>query len=266
MSELIFLKFGGSLITNKDKVAAPRLDVLSRLANEIAAARKAQPELKLVLGHGSGSFGHVPAKKFGTREGVKTKEQWSGFIEVWRQASALNRIVMDALGAAGLQAIAFPPSATISAQDGKVKNWNIEPIQAALGTNLLPVIYGDVVFDSVRGGTILSTEDLFLHLGPILKPTHILLAGDEEGIFSDYPARKSLVELITPKTFSKFAPALGSAAGADVTGGMAGKVSAMLELVKGSPSCKVRIFSGMQPGAVEKAFAGGAVGTLLRAD
>ncbi len=266
--ELIFLKLGGSLITEKDKVATPRPDVLARLAREIAAARAAQPRLQLLLGHGSGSFGHVPAKKHNTRSGVKSAEQWAGFAEVWKQAAALHHIVMDALAGAGLPAVAFTPSAAVSAVDGQMKTWNIEPIKAALAANLLPVVYGDVVFDTDRGGTILSTEDLFVYLAHALQPTRILLAGDEDGIYQDYPQRKKLVTEITPNSFPQFAATLGGAAAAavDVTGGMAGKVQTMLQLVKHAPGCEVRILSGLKDGALQLALSGQALGTLLRAD
>jgi isopentenyl phosphate kinase len=59
---LVFLKLGGSLITDKNQAHTARLDVLERMAFEIAAARAQDQDLKIVLGHGSGSFGHyLPA-------------------------------------------------------------------------------------------------------------------------------------------------------------------------------------------------------------
>ena len=74
-SKLVFLKLGGSLITVKDQPHTPRLDVIERLAQEIAAARSADPGLQILLGHGSGSYGHVPASQFHTRQGVKTRSR-----------------------------------------------------------------------------------------------------------------------------------------------------------------------------------------------
>ena len=62
MPELIFLKLGGSLLTDKTRPQALRPDVLGRLAGEIAAALAARPALWLLIGHGSGSFGHVAAR------------------------------------------------------------------------------------------------------------------------------------------------------------------------------------------------------------
>ena len=35
----------------------------------------------LVIGHGSGSFGHYMASKYGTRKGVDGPDQWAGFAK-----------------------------------------------------------------------------------------------------------------------------------------------------------------------------------------
>src|SRR5690606_20853755 len=111
---------------------------------------------------------------------------WKGFAEVWYQASALNRFVMEALHKTRVPAIALAPSANVIASDGQVSTWEMAPIRRALESGLVPVIYGDVTFDEVRGGTILSTEDLFSYLTQALNPTRILLAGIEEAVWSDF--------------------------------------------------------------------------------
>ncbi len=199
--KLIFIKLGGSLITVKDQPHTPRLDVLDRLAQEIAIARNADPGLQILLGHGSGSYGHVPASQFHTRLGVKTPQEWYGFVEVWRQAAELNHLVMDAMGKAGLPALAFPPSAAVTACEGRVVAWNLEPLQGALMNGLMPVVNGDVVFDQALGGTILSTENLFAHLVSRLHPNRLLFAGMEPGVWRDYPANTHLLPEITPSSF-----------------------------------------------------------------
>ena len=134
---LTLIKLGGSLITDKTRPHTPRLDVLARLADEIASARRVQPGLRLLLGHGSGSFGHVPAQKYGTRQGVHTPAEWLGFVEVWREAAALNHLVMDALAGADVPAIAFSPSAAVIAAGGQAAAWDLSPLSAALEAGLL---------------------------------------------------------------------------------------------------------------------------------
>ena len=263
ISDLQFIKLGGSLITEKGREATPRLDVINRLASELSDIRKSNPDLRILLGHGSGSFGHVPAQKHNTRAGVHTPEGWGGFIEVWQQAAALNHIVMDALLAAGLPAIGFPPSASVSAADGVIAAWNLEPIRSALDSDLLPVVFGDAAFDSVRGGTILSTEDLFVHLAAHFHPSGVLLAGDEDGVYLDFEAHGEIIPEITPS--SDLSHIFESATVADATGGMAGKVQAMFDLIQQIPGCQVRIFSGLVPGNLQRALSGEPLGTLIRA-
>lgn len=263
MTELVFLKLGGSLITDKTQPYTPRLDKLADIALQIAVAISTR-QLSLVLGHGSGSFGHVAAKKHGTRQGVHTPEQWAGFAEVWYQASALNRFVMDALQQAGVPSLALAPVSAVSARDGKIVNWDLAPLQAALAAGLVPVIYGDTIFDSQRGGTILSTEDLFEHLARQLQPQRILLAGLEGAVWADFPERKLRVEKITPASFDEVKARVGASHGADVTGGMESKVRQMLDLVQEIPALTAQIFSGEQPGNIQSVLAGELTGTVIQ--
>lgn len=260
---LLFLKLGGSLITDKSRPSTPRLDVLKRLAGEIAAARKEDPHLRLILGHGSGSFGHVPAKKYGTRSGVATPEEWLGFTEVWWQASALNRLVVESLQKVELPALSFPVSAGAIGEAGQVANWDISPLVAALDAGLLPIVYGDVVFDRQHGGTIFSTEDIFGYLATELNPERILLAGLEAGVYADYPECNQLISEITPENLAEVAPALRGSAATDVTGGMASKVHQMLRLVEANPGLSVYIFSGESSDNVKNALLGVRYGSQI---
>lgn len=264
LENLVLLKLGGSLITDKTRPHTPRPEVLQRLAGEIAAGLSGNPGLRLVLGHGSGSFGHVPAKEYGTRQGVHTPAQWQGFVTVWREAIALNRLVMAALAAAGLPALSFQPSASVSAAGGQVERWDLGPLTAALRAGLLPVVYGDVIFDSVRGGTILSTEDLFTHLARHLGPQRLLLAGLEPGVWADYPVCTRLLKTIRPADLPGIAAALAGSAATDVTGGMASKVQQNLALAQEIAGLEVQIFSGETPGLLERVLAGERSGTLIQ--
>ncbi len=264
MRELVFLKLGGSLITDKDKAYTPRLDKLAELAREIKTALDSNPNLQVVLGHGSGSFGHVAAKKHGTRDGVQTREQWLGFAEVYFQASQLNRHVVEALVGAGLPAISLPPSASIVSDNRKVVRHNVDVIRRALEAGLLPVVQGDVVFDVSLGGTILSTEDFFAFLTGELAPSRILLAGIEAGVWADFPGRTRLVSRIRSGGGEARA-GIGESASTDVTGGMKAKVEQMLALVQKNEGLSAQIFSAEENGFLTRALQGENVGTLLTA-
>jgi len=285
MSELVFLKLGGSLITDKTRAYTARHDKLANLASQIFRSLQADPELRLVLGHGSGSFGHTAAKKYGTREGVPTPTPlvpsghsprsfqergelegggyWKGFAEVWYQATRLNRYVIQALYEAGVPALTFSPAASVWSENGQVVSWDLSQIEAALEVGIVPVVHGDVIFDRAKGGTILSTEDLFEHLARELHPKRILLAGLEEAVWADFPARKHRVEVLTRESFKQIHGGVGESTGADVTGGMQSKVKQMLDLVEQIPGMQALIFSGEEEGNLEKALKGERIGTIV---
>ena len=274
MNNLIFLKLGGSLITDKARPRTPHLDRLKGLCGEIASVLARDPNLLLLIGHGSGSFGHIPAKKYRTREGlpslappeggkVRTGAYWRGFTEVWHEARELNKIVMDALREANIPALAISPSSSVVARDGEAAEWNLAPIKHALAKGITPVVYGDVVFDEIRGGTILSTENLFIHLAREMRPQRILLAGVEDGIYADFPARKQRVTRVSSASYAEIRAGIGQSSGTDVTGGMSSKVEEMLRLVEEIPAIEVQIFSGVKSGNLTRILNGEGLGTLI---
>ncbi len=258
---MIFLKLGGSLITDKSQRETAQIGILQRLAKEMSEAMRAKPEIKLLVGHGSGSFGHAAAAEFGILKGAKTAEEWRGVREVWAAANRLHRIVMDTLLEAGLPVFSFPPSAFTVSNHGEIAQLPHEPIRRALKAGQLPVVQGDIVFDRGQGAAILSTEKVMAHLAQKLKPERILLAGIEEGVFERYPARERVLREISADLIADIQ--LEGADSTDVTGGMAHKVEQALALAKAMPEVEVRIFSGASPGNLQGALLGYALGTRV---
>ena len=262
---LVFLKLGGSLITDKSREQTVLPAALERLAHEIAAALAAQPALGLVVGHGSGSFGHAEGRKYGTRGGVHTLEQWLGFADVAHAAAKLNRHVLDALRAAGVPALNCQPSASAVARDTVIQSMALDPVRNALDNGLVPLVMGDVAVDEVRGGTIVSTEDVFRYLAEQLRPDQILLAGIERGVLTRWPEGE-VIPVINSGNIQAVRSVLRGSHAADVTGGMESKVLEMLAQAQLKPGLIIRIFTGTRPGLVQQMLMGGAdEGTVVRA-
>lgn len=266
IEKLVFVKLGGAAITDKLSQRTALPDNIQRLASEIARARKMNPKMRIVVGHGSGSFGHFSAQKHGTRQGVKTEQDWLGFAEVWDDARQLNELVLHAFLASGLPVIAFPPSAWLITEDRKPINYLVEPLQQALRNNLIPVVNGDVIFDNTLGGTIISTEEVFSLLADELRPDQIILASREPGIWQDYPVNSILAEVISESELHKASTSIRGSAGMDVTGGMARKVSVMMEILHRHPETSISILSGMLPDSLYNALVDKPSGTLLKSE
>lgn len=260
---LTFIKLGGSLITDKQIPFSARKQTIKRLGLEILSFHQDHPAHRLVIGHGSGSFGHAAAVEYGTMQGVRTASDWEGFQAVWWAAHQLNQIVCEILIEVGLPIISMPASAAAITSNRRLREWQVEPLRRCLENGLIPLVYGDVIVDTEIGGTILSTEELFTGLIPLLKPERILLAGIDEGVYRDYPQNKILLEKITPQSIEQGTINLRESGNRDVTGGMASKVSEMVQIVKANPSIHIQIFSGELQGNLNSVLEGVHSGTAI---
>jgi isopentenyl phosphate kinase len=261
-NELILVKLGGSLITDKLKPYAIRQDVLTRLAKEI----KESGCENLIVGHGSGSFGHQSAHKYQTQRGIVNKDSYKGMSIVHRDAAKLNEIVVNEFLAAGLNAFSLQASAGAKCKKGKITEWNMEPVKIMLKNNILPVPYGDVGFDTAQGCCIMSTEEILSFLAINLKAKRIIIVGKVDGVMTADPSIERgsyLIDEITVDGFSRIKKCLTGSDGVDVTGGMLGKVESMLQLAKKGITSE--IINGTKPGNLRKALEGErGLGTLIR--
>jgi isopentenyl phosphate kinase len=252
-TELVFLKLGGSVITHKDTEARAARNVIERAALEISQALADRPDLRLVVGHGSGSFGHFVARKYGTHEGIHGEASWEGYVRTGAAAARLNRLVTDIFIDQNVPVVSIQPSASALCRGKELVHMEIRPIKEALAHKLVPLVYGDVAFDQLQGCAIISTEQIFVHLAHRLKPERIILAGMVEGVFSSDPLNAPEAHRfkeITPANIDQVRETLSGSHGVDVTGGMLTKVQLMYELVCRQPSLQVRLISGQRPGLI----------------
>ena len=194
------------LFPQAGRLAADRQDAAAGAARrragaaggEIAAALAAAPGLRLLIGHGSGSFGHVAASQYGTRDGVQLAASSGAAMPRSRRVAAeLNRLVVDALWEAGVPALRIQPSASAQCRDGELRALDERPMVAALCNGLVPVVHGDVALDDVRGGhDHLHRGDLPLAGARGCNPRRVVLVGEVAGVLTADPASGVRGELI----------------------------------------------------------------------
>lgn len=257
IGQMTLVKLGGSLITDKERPETPRMEVIRRLAAELAGSGLPG---RLIVGHGSGSFGHVAAERYRVHEGL-VLERLAGVSIVQQRAADLHRLVVGALAEAGAAPFSIAPSSTLVTAAGRPVDLAIEPLLLALDAGMVPVVYGDVVMDRERGAAIASTENVFLALERALSDRgrsvdRALWAGATDGVLD--AAGRRMPEIRAVAGAGDVLDATGGAAGTDVTGGMRHRVEAALELARrGVPSL---IFDGTVPGHLAAALAGEDVG------
>lgn len=235
-SKLFLVKLGGSLVTDKTKPYTPRLDVIRRLAKEIKEAEA--KGIKIIIGHGGGSFPHVSAAKYQTHKGFISDTSIYGMAVVHNDAMKLNAIIMDELLSAGIRAFPIQPSSIAITENAKIKRMYIEPIKVLLKYGMTPVVYGDVGIDLKRGCCIMSTEEIFRYLALKLKDEYepfIVMCEVVDGIYTKDPLKYSDAEFIkevSSKNINEVKKYLSASHGIDVTGGMIHKVNILFELAK----------------------------------
>ncbi len=240
------VKLGGSVITHKRRSRpTARRAMIPRLARTLAAAGPA------IVVHGAGSFGHPLAEKYRLKEGADEEAgvraaQVRGAAQALAQVRRLNTLLCDALTAAGAAPAVLFPSSFVTTDDRALTELPAGRFAHLLELGFTPVTCGDVVADAQRGFTILSGDTLMIELARArtLRPQRALFVLDQPGVWDDFSAadRRIIPELdrtaIEAMQQRELARAGASNTGADVTGGLWGKLRAALKI---APHCECRI-------------------------
>ena len=253
MPDLVVVKLGGSLITDKRTDSALRPEVLARLCREIAAGRE-QLEESLIVTHGSGSFGHVAARRHEYSEGAALSSK-GGVSDIQVAAHRLHGLVTEALIAAGVECYSIVPGSSLVSRFPAPLELFEKPLRLALDLGLVPVTCGDIVLDPRLRGTIVSTEALLSELVRQLDPSWfrvrlILWLGETEGVLD---AEGNTVPRVDADNIEAVLAEVGGAAGTDVTGGMRLRVQTAWELA--GRGIESRVLNGLRPGCLEAALA-----------
>ncbi|WP_231183623.1 isopentenyl phosphate kinase [Haladaptatus sp. DYF46] len=221
---LTVLKLGGSVITDKDRpdtLDGKRLDFL---ADAVADARTDD----LVLVHGAGSFGHHHASQHGVSKTVGSGDV-DAVIDIHGAMETLNRFVLGRLHERGVPAVPVHPFSVASRDSNATLSLPVQQIATMLGEGFVPVLYGDVVVHEGEGVTIVSGDELVTSVAR-------QLGADRVGFCSTVPGVLDEDDAVIPEitSYDAVEHVLGESESTDVTGGMAGKVNALLEL--GAPA------------------------------
>jgi isopentenyl phosphate kinase len=227
MKNILLIKLGGSVITNKDIPYKAKIDTIRRLAREI----KNFASTPIVIAHGSGSFGHISAQKYGGKKGYKNK---LGIAKVARDAMEINRIVMDVFIEEGLPAVSLRPMSMMIASEGRLEKDLFEVVEEVLDQGLIQVIYGDVIWDKKWKSTIYSGETTLGKIGTYLLEKRypinkIIQVGETDGV---YDLKKETIPLINKNNWNKIKECLFENKRADVTGGIKHKIENALTVAK----------------------------------
>jgi isopentenyl phosphate kinase len=244
------LKIGGSILTDKSQPMAARPEEIERVAEEVSTAPR-----DLVLVHGAGSFGHIPASGYGLPERFSPE----GLLKTHESVVRLNAMMIEALAAAGADPMPVHPFSALVLRDGRIAGFASEPVSIMLENGLLPVLHGDVAMDITRRVGIVSGDQLVSYLARSLEAEIVAVGTDVDGVMR---GGKTVPE-IARRDLPALAGAVGESGDVDVTGGMRGKLMELLGLAEAG--VESTIFNASLEGQIERALRGQASGTRVRA-
>lgn len=243
------LKIGGSILTDKTREATALPGEIRRVAEEIAAFPDG-----LVLVHGAGSFGHVPAQRYGLPERFNPE----GLKATHKSVVRLNDLMVEALISAGALPMPVHPFSCALLKEGRIECLAVEPVAEMVHRGLLPVLHGDVAMDKVLGAGIVSGDQIVTYLARSLGAEIVAVGTNVDGVLvSGEP-----LEGITREGLPSIMRDVGGSKCVDVTGGMRGKLSELLELADEGISSM--IFNASKAGNIARALNGEALGTRVR--
>lgn len=248
----MILKIGGSVITDKDSVSAAKKDEIDRISLEIASFKK-EVKMPLILVHGAGSFGHPQAI-----EHMSKGFNANGAYLTHTSVKALNSMVVDSLNKAGLNALPVHPLSSCLLENGNIVEFQTAQIKLMLERDIVPVLHGDVVMDRVLGVAVLSGDRIVPYLAAVTAASGIGAGSNVDGVLDE---KGEVIKKITPRSFIDMKKDIMGAKAPDVTGGMFGKVSELVELSKKGISS--RVFNAAKKNMVSKFLYGEDVGTLI---
>lgn len=251
--ELIILKMGGSVITNKYKDFSARYHIIEKIAQEISKIK--QP---LVLIHGAGSYGHPLAKKFEIHKGYFSSSQLEGLVEIRIKMQELGEIITRIFRKEGMNVIPIISSSCMIGENKRLLRVEIEPFRIFLKIGLIPMCSGDVVADKKLGFSIISGDQMATYLGRKLEANRVIFGCDVDGIFTSDPKQNDEAELIPIIKFRDMKKILkkyvSETDAPDVTGGMLGKLSEIKDLL--SSGIEVIIMNLNRPNDIIKLMSG----------
>jgi len=250
------------VITDKNGELSAKTGEIDRLTQEIKQAAVKD----LIIVHGGGSFGHPAAERFAIKSGYKEESQKIGFSQTHHYMTVLNGLFMDALIWHDVPSMSITPSSCIVTENGRISSFEDGPLRTLIGLNFTPVLYGDAVFDSKIGFTILSGDQLVSALALRFNASQIIMGVDEDGVYETDPKIQKTAKLFNHLTLSELRnlqAKLEKTQVRDVTGGMYGKVTELIPAVE--KNIPVTILNALKPGNICKALNGEAVrGTRIQ--
>lgn len=253
-TKIVIVKLGGSLISNKAIPYSVNGEIIDRIALEIKQFSDIS-HFSLIIVHGGGSFGHPMAYKYAIHKGYSKDIpiQIDGLLKTHRKMLDLNHILVNSFIAQGLKVFSLPPSVVFMEKNGSLVFSGKQLIEELLEWQIIPILFGDILFTDRHNFKILSGDTIIQHLCAEFgsqQVEKVIFTFDQDGILkkSEEGQQFGLVYNLNSSELKEFKNSwnnFDSGEKYDVTGSLAGKIEKILKIV--DMDITVKLINGNVP-------------------
>ncbi len=259
---IIIIKFGGSILTDKNTPYSIRNKVIESLISQISDNCRTSNQPKLIIIHGAGSFGHPIACSYSIQYGLNQNipNQTLGLAKTHQSVKNLNSKIVDGFLRRDIPVLSLTTSSVFFQRESILKFMGINQIDSLLDLGIIPILFGDILLHDKADFSILSGDRVIYEICKSLTSSinskyeidKIIFCFDQDGIIISNAEKDSEVihniklkdlELLSLKNFKE---------SIDVTGDIRGKLNEIKKICElGIP---VQLINGLKPNLLIKAL------------
>jgi len=258
--DVIVLKLGGSLLTDKSTPYKLKEDIIKAVAVEIKDCIDLGLIKSLVIVHGVGSFGHPPVLKYNLHKGFRNKDQLISMSKTQQIVNKFRETIATTFMEEGVPINLMHASSMIVGDKMVINDYNFNSLRGFLSLGMVPLIGGDMMFDTSMGFSVCSGDQLAVVLSRVLHAKQLLFATDVSGVFDKDPKSEEQAQMLREININEIEQLFSNqneTAKTDASGKMRGKLRSLAsikDLIQ--EGLEVAIFSMNKKGVLESYLKG----------
>ncbi|MHA1234248.1 MAG: isopentenyl phosphate kinase [Promethearchaeota archaeon] len=231
--DLVIIKLGGSLLTDKLKAYKLKKEVLKAVAVEIKECIDLGLLKSLVIVHGVGSFGHPPVLQYNLHKGFRNKDQLISMSKTQQIVNKLRKTIATAFLEEGVPINLMHASSMVVGSKMIITDYAFTSLEGFLSLGMVPLIGGDMMYDTSMGFSVCSGDQLAVVLSRVLHAKQLIFATDVPGVFNKDPKIREDAQLhreININEIEQFLSKINEEIKADASGKMRGKLLSLASI------------------------------------
>jgi len=229
----IVLKLGGSLLTDKSTPYKLREEVIKAVAVEIKECIDLGLIKNLVIVHGVGSFGHPPVLKYNLHKGFRNKDQLIFMTKTQQIVNEFRKTIATTFLEEGIPVNLMHASSMVMGNKMVITDYTFDPLKGFLSLGMVPLIGGDMMYDSSMGFSVCGGDQLAVVLSRVVDAKQLIFATDVPGVFDKDPKlgeHAQLLREININEIEQLVSKLNETANNDASGKMRGKLLSLISI------------------------------------